>query len=114
VIPTRIHGIVDYLVGTLLIVTPFILGFADGSAAQWVPIIAGALTINYSLLTDYERGLARVLPMRLHLYLDMLVGSLVAISPWLFGFADRIWWPHVIVGVMAIAIALTSRVQPTR
>ena len=28
-IPTRIHGAVDYLTGLILIMAPFVLGFAD-------------------------------------------------------------------------------------
>jgi hypothetical protein len=33
-IPTRIHAIVDYVTGILLIAAPFIFRFADGGAAQ--------------------------------------------------------------------------------
>lgn len=54
-ISTKIHGYMDYLMGTLLIVLPFILDFPDG-AATWVPVILGAGTIVYSLFTDYELG----------------------------------------------------------
>ena len=35
-ISTRIHGIIDYLTGALLIVAPFLFGFADGTVAQWL------------------------------------------------------------------------------
>lgn len=38
-ISTRVHGVVDYLMGLLLIVAPFLFGFATGGSAQWVPII---------------------------------------------------------------------------
>lgn len=111
-IPTRIHGYIDYIVGALLIVAPFVLGFADGTAAQWVPVILGASAIAYSLATDYELGAVRVLPMRVHLALDMGSGALLAASPWLFQFADRIWWPHVLVGVMEIVIPLLTSPTP--
>jgi hypothetical protein len=70
-IPTHVHGTIDYIVGTLLILAPFILGFADGTAAQWVPIILGASALFYSLVTDYELGVARVIPMPVHLGLDI-------------------------------------------
>jgi hypothetical protein len=33
-IPTRVHGIIDYLTGVLLLAAPFIFGFAGGTAAQ--------------------------------------------------------------------------------
>ncbi len=107
--PPRVHGIIDYIVGALLILAPFILGFADGTAAQWVPIILGAGALLYSLLTDYELGVARVIPMPVHLGLDNASGLLLAASPWLFGFAHRIWWPHVLVGVSEIVIPLLTQ-----
>ncbi|WP_299360179.1 SPW repeat protein [uncultured Paracoccus sp.] len=44
-----------------------------------------------------------------HLGVDVASGILLAVSPWLFGFADLIWWPHLLVGVMEIAVALMTR-----
>jgi hypothetical protein len=112
-IPTRTHGMIDYLVAVILIVAPFILGFADGTAAQWVPILVGLLTIVSSLLTRYELGVARVIPMVGHLWIDVAAGVLLVLSPWLFGFADRIWWPHVLFGALYIIIpTLTQRHSP--
>jgi hypothetical protein len=111
-IPTRTHGVLDYLVGVLLILVPYLLGFADGSAAQWVPQILGAGAIVYSLLTDYELGAVRVIPMPVHLLLDIGSGVLLAASPWLFGFADRVAWPHVVLGVLEIGAGLMTRTVP--
>ncbi|GAB1584110.1 MULTISPECIES: SPW repeat protein [Phyllobacteriaceae] len=110
IIPTRLHGILDYLTAALLILAPWLFGFADGSAAQWVPVAMGAGIILYSLLTSYEWGILHVIPMRLHLVLDFGGGILLLASPWLFGFADRLIWPHVTVGAMEIVVAcLTYR-----
>jgi hypothetical protein len=39
------HSVVDYIVGILLILAPLLLGFADGTAAQWVPQVLGALVL---------------------------------------------------------------------
>ncbi|HEY0031878.1 MAG TPA: SPW repeat protein [Devosia sp.] len=111
-IPTRVHGIIDYIVGVLLILVPFILGFADGTAAQWVPIILGLGALVYSLLTRYELGVAKVIPMPVHLGLDIASGLLLAASPWLFGFADRVWLPHLVVGIAEIVIAALTQRHP--
>ena len=109
---TRVHGIMDYLTGGLLIVVPYLLGFADGTAAQYVPQILGVAIIGMSLMTDYEYSVARVIPMSLHLGVDILGGLLLAASPWLFGFADRVMWPHLIVGILEIGLALMTRTRP--
>ena len=111
-IPTRTHGVIDYLMGALLIVAPYILGFADGTTAQWIPQVVGAALIGASLLTDYELGVVRVIPMPVHLGLDVAAGALLAVSPWLFGFADRVWVPHVIFGLAEIGAGLMTRTVP--
>ncbi|MFD2649669.1 SPW repeat protein [Devosia albogilva] len=112
-IPTRTHGIIDYIYGIALIAAPFVLGFADGSSAQWVPIIIGVATIAMSLITRYELGVIKVLPMLAHISVDAVAGLVLLASPWVFGFADRIWWPHVLFGAIAIVVPLlTARKSP--
>lgn len=112
VLDTRTHGIIDYVVGVLLILAPFILGFADGGAAMWIPILVGLVIIGQSLLTDYELGVLRKIPMSTHLGLDMAAGAVLLVSPFVFGFAEVIWWPHVLVGAAEIGIALVTRRVP--
>ena len=112
IIPTRIHGFFDYGVALLLIVSPWILGFADGGAEQWVPVTLGIFVIVYSVVTDYELSVARMLSMPAHLGLDIAGGAVLALSPWLFGFADEVWAPHLIFGILEIgASLLTQQVQ---
>ena len=113
VIPTRVHGVLDYLIGVALVAAPWIFDFADdGGAKMWVPIILGAGTILYSLFTDYEPGMIRVIPMPVHLALDFGAGVFLAASPWLFGFDDEVMWPHLIVGLAEIAIVALSQTRP--
>jgi NADH:ubiquinone reductase (H+-translocating) len=105
---TVIHGAIDYLAAVLLIVSPFLFGFADGGAAQWLPMLIGAAVIGYSLLTDYELGAARRIGMPGHLALDGALGLLLAASPWLYGFADRVFWPHVLLGLFSVVMSLVT------
>ncbi len=112
VISTRVHGMLDYLVGALLIAAPWLFGFADGGAETWVPVVLGAGAIMYSLFTDYELGMVRSIPMPTHLMLDIGSGVLLAVSPWLFGFADRVWEPHLIVGLIEIGTAVMTKRVP--
>jgi hypothetical protein len=112
-IPTRVHGMMDYIVGLLLIAAPWLFGFADETTAgTWIPVILGISVILYSLITDYELSIAKVLPMSVHLMLDLGGGAFLAISPWLFGFADVVWVPHVVVGVLEIGTALMTHSVP--
>ena len=111
-IPTRIHGVLDYGTGLLLIGLPWLLGFARGGAESWVPVAAGASVIAYSLLTDYELGLVRRIQMPVHLWLDALGGVLLAMSPWLLAFDDHVWIPHVVLGVAEVGVAVMTNTVP--
>lgn len=113
IIPTRIHGVIDYLMGLVLILAPYLLGFADGGAAQFVPQLLGVAIIGLALVTDFELGIVRAVPMPVHLIIDMVAGGLLLISPWLFGFAAFVFWPHVILGLVEICLAVMTRTTPT-
>jgi len=102
----------DYVMGALLIVAPWLFDFADGGAKQWVPIIVGVLVIGQSLMTDYELSVVKAIPMGTHLMLDIGTGIVLAASPWIFGFADEIWWPHLIFGLLEIGAALMTQTRP--
>ena len=65
-------------------------------------------------MTRYELGLYGLIPMPMHLMLDAGTAILMIASPWLFGFADRIYWPHVMVGVFELVVGAMSRTQPQR
>ena len=112
VIPTNVHAGLDYLVGLLLILAPWLFGFYAGGVESWVPIVLGAGVIVYSLITDYELSASKVLPMPAHLWLDALGGAFLALSPWIFGFSDLIVWPHLVVGLLEIGVALTTETTP--
>lgn len=88
--PTKLHGYMDYLMGVALLLLPFTFYFPDG-AATTILVILGAGTIVYSLITDYELGLFKLLPMKVHLGIDLLAGIFLIASPWLFAFADEVY-----------------------
>ena len=114
VISTRTHGAIDYLTGAGLLAAPPLLGISDEPAASRALRAAGLAAVAYSLLTDYEFGVVRVIPMSAHLAMDATSGVLLAASPWLFGFADRgprYRMPHVVIGLSEVLAALTSKTR---
>ena len=113
-ISTRIHGYLDYAMGALLIVAPWIFGFAENEAAKWVAILIGVGAIFYSIITDYELGLFKIIPMPGHLMIDLIAGIFLAASPWIFGFADFIFWPHLILGILEIGASLMTKKHPQK
>jgi hypothetical protein len=111
IIPTRVHGAIDYLWSALLIASPWLLDFARYQEETWTAVTLGIAAILYSLLTDYEMGAVGALSMKTHLALDMVAGLLLATSPWVLGFADFVWAPHVAFGLAAVATAAITRTR---
>jgi hypothetical protein len=112
-IETKTHGFIDYLMGILLIAAPWIFDFNRGGAETWVPVVLGAGMIVYSLLTDYELGAVKKIPMPTHLMFDLVAGIFLAVSPWLFGFSDYVSTPHVILGIAEIGASLLTKTRPS-
>ena len=114
VISTRTHGVLDYLTSGMLLSAPRLLGLTDIPASARAFRLAGGGAALYSLLTDYELGAVKLVPMPVHLALDAASGALVASSPWLLGFAKegpRYWLPHVLVGAFEMPAASTSKTR---
>lgn len=111
-VSTRVHGCLDYTVGLVAMASPYLLGFANGGAAEFLPVALGFAALVYSLFTDYELGGVRAIPMPVHLRLDAASGALLAASPWLFGFAETVWLPHLTIGLFEIVAALVTRTRP--
>jgi len=85
------HRTVDYVVGIVLVLAPFLFGFWGVASATWVAILTGLVLIVYSLFTQYAPGMDRNISLSTHLTLDIILGIFLAISPWLFGFAGATW-----------------------
>ena len=109
-ISTKTHGYIDYGTALVLILGPLL--FSEMGTAGWVLLIAGVLLLGLSVMTRYELGAVKTVPMPVHLGMDMALGLVLIVSPWLFGFADVVWWPHVLIGLMEIGVAACTERRP--
>ena len=109
VINSKLHGVLDYVVGAFLVVSPWVLKIDTVKDASWLLTISGILTIVYSLFTNYEAGLFRKIPMSVHLTLDLMSGLFIGISPWTLGFADEVWLPHLIIGATEVLVVVLTQ-----
>lgn len=115
-ISSKVHGILDYVVAVALFFAPVLFGFQSvGGAAVIVPMVLGIILAIYSLCTQYELGVFKVLDFQYHLAIDVLAAVFLAVSPFLFGFIDQAanaWLPHIIVGVAVILVVIFSKPVP--
>ena len=112
-IEPRVHGFIDYFVGIMLIAGPALSNFQN-AIEVFIPAVFGVVQITYCLFTRYEFGFFPAISMRRHIRIDMMTGALLAASPWIFGFAEYMWQPHVVLGCFQMIIALFTRTYPRR
>jgi hypothetical protein len=106
--PTNVHGVVDYVVGAALTILPRALGWR-GAPARLLEG-AGAGAIAYSMMTNYELGVVKALPMKAHLTLDALSGGMLIGAAAIMDDEDEDVRATLIgIGLFEIAAALTSR-----
>jgi hypothetical protein len=72
-ISPRVHGILDYMTAGFMFALPRVLGWSRTST-RLMDACAGAATV-YSLMTRYELGLVKVLPLKAHLAMDAVSGA---------------------------------------
>ena len=107
-ISTKTHGFLDYVMGMLLIILPFLLHLGLSEPESIVLFVVGALMVLMAVMTRYELGVIRVIPMPAHLLADIMTGAILLFSPWLFGFAEKIYLPHLLLGVLEVLAALMT------
>ena len=110
-ISRKTHSVLDYLMGVLLLSGPYLFGFDGSSIESTVLFISGGAVIFYSLLTNYELGLIKVLPMKVHLTLDILSGLFLAASAWVFEFSRQTFLPHLTLGLIEIITAVLTSLR---
>lgn len=111
-LPTLIYGIKDYLMIAFLLSMPWLLGFAQGGAETWVPVVLGVVALLHTVVTDFELGIFKLLPMMGHIMMDYGAGVFLIVCPWLFGFADIVWIPFVAAGVFELFVASIVHTVP--
>lgn len=82
----HIHAYLDYPVGFSLIIMPFLFGIgASNPLALWLSVLTGVAALVLTFLTDHHLGVIRVIPYKLHLAVDLLVGITFVVAPTILG-----------------------------
>jgi len=107
------HGVIEYLAAVLLIAAPFVFGF-DPDAAVAFSIVMGLVILVVTATSDLPTGLAKVVPVSVHVALDFLLAGALVASPFLFGFSDE-GAPttfFIILGVAHLLVTIATRFLP--
>jgi hypothetical protein len=102
----RAHGLIDYLWAAAVPTLPRLMG--------WSPQVTRLLTaagmggLVYSLVTDYELGMLRLLPMKGHLAFDYASAALLGTAPFWLDEEPEVNAALVGLGLFALVVALNT------
>jgi len=103
----KIHAFLDYPVAISLMVLPFVLGLGAGNPlAKWLAIATGATSFVLTLLTDHELGVFKVVPYKLHVAVDRVVGAVFIAAPFALGFTGLDAAYYLVNGATVLLVTL--------
>ncbi len=107
-ITKTIHAYLDYPVALSLVVLPILLNLGQTNpSALWLSIVTGVAAFFLTVLTDHHLGLIKILPYKFHLTVDMLVGIVFVVVPFVLGFVgiDAIYyWVNGIAVLIVVTL----------
>jgi hypothetical protein len=114
-IPAFVHGLVEYGAAILFIVAPFLFEF-DSDAATAISIVVGVALLIVAASTEGSTGLVRVIPVGIHVVLDLVVAGFLIAAPFLFGFSDESAPTSffIALGVVHLLMTIGTRFLPER
>lgn len=113
-IPRFVHGLLEYVVGALLIASPFLFGF-DSSAATALAVVTGVVVIALAALTEGASGLVDQVPVPVHALLDVVIAVVLIASPFALGFSEE-GAPTalvIVLGVLHLLVSIGTRFAET-
>ncbi len=113
-ITKTIHAYLDYPVAISLVAMPFILGLGSvNPLAFWLSVATGVAAFVLTVLTDHHLGVIRLLPYKLHLTVDFLVGLVFVAAPFALGFAGLEAAYYWVLGGTVLAVVSLHKQEDT-
>lgn len=109
IIPTHWHTFFDYITALVLLVSPWMMDFEEHGVASLISWIAGGLIAVQALATNYEGGLIRIIPIPVHLSVDVLLGSFLIILPFLLDVPVSVHILNTFLGFTILGLGLFTR-----
>lgn len=101
----RIHAYLDYPVAVALMALPFVLGLGGSNVfALHLSVATGVAAFVLTVLTDHHLGIVRVIPYRIHLIVDGLVGVVFTLAPFLFSFKGLDTYYYLVNGLAVLTV----------
>ena len=113
VLPSKVHGVLDYPLAAVLIAGPLVLDF-DDTAATVIALVFGGGAVVLAVGTAWSTGIVKVIPPLLHGYADIVVTTALIVLPFAIGFTEdtAALVFYLVVGAGGLLATLETRFEP--
>jgi SPW repeat len=110
-IPLNLHAALEPLIALVIVAAPWIFRFSETTTATVICVVVGLTLLLVGSMTDWRLSRVRLIPLRLHLMGDLVLGAVLVLSPLIFGFSDEGGPTRfmVVAGVLELMTALMTR-----
>src|SRR5271169_2312097 len=109
IISPKIHGCLDYLVVLVFLAAPSLLHFSRTPAV--ISYTLAGVHLALTLLTNFPLGLVKVIPLKIHGFIELAVGPCLIALPFVLGLSSEPTAQafYTICGIVILAVwALTD------
>jgi hypothetical protein len=105
---------IEPIAALIVILSPWIFSFDATDDAKVIAIVVGIAMLATGMATRWRYSLVKLLSLRTHFMMDLAVGAVLILSPFVFGFtgaggATRFF---VIAGILELLTAVSTRWVP--
>jgi hypothetical protein len=112
-IPTIFYGVLNYIISFTLIASPWLFDLIHVSSAAWlIPVFIGWIQFIMAVFVDNETGFVKKFPMQINLAIDVVMGFLLMVSPWLYTFSSKAFLPQLLIGGLLIFLGSLTKNSP--
>jgi hypothetical protein len=106
IISSEAHAALDYLTVVIFALAPTVIGLSGVAAI--ISYVLAVVHLSMTLVTDMPFSLVKILPIRLHALVELVVGPVLVIGGLLLEFPAPARTFFVVMGVIIFAVWLLS------
>jgi len=112
-VPRVVFGLLQYVLGAVLVAAPFLLSF-DSDAATAAAIVAGLVTLMLAATTEGPTSLTNTIPLPAGVVLDVVLAVLFVAAPFLFTFSGESSPTalFIVLGILLLLLTIGTRFKP--
>jgi hypothetical protein len=112
-IPTTFYAVLNYAIALILLSSPWTFGLIHiGGAALFLPLLIGWLQLIMAIFSDNKLGFIKVFPMSMHNFNDVIMGSFLMCTPWVYDFSGKVFLPQLLFGALLFIMGIFTQGSP--